>query len=134
MGDFNINLINVDKHIGTHDFLDIIYENTLFPAITKPTRVTINSATLIDNIFIPIENEETLQGILYTDISDHFPVFVIDYSNECSSEPPLLYKRVFSDTNNTITKIFLRDPCLMVFFSCFVYEQQGKDGLQDEKR
>ena len=101
MGDFNINLINVDKHIGTHDFLDIIYENTLFPAITKPTRVTINSATLIDNIFIPIENEETLQGILYTDISDHFPVFVIDYSNECSSEPPLLYKRVFSDTNKS---------------------------------
>merc|ERR1712004_28510 len=97
----NINLINVDKHIGTHDFLDIIYENTLFPAITKPTRVTINSATLIDNIFIPIENEETLQRILYTDISDHFPVFVIDYSNECSSEPPLLYKRVFSDTNKS---------------------------------
>ena len=101
MGDFNINLINVDKHIGTHDFLDIIYENTLFPAITKPTRVTFNSATLIDNIFIPIENDETIQGILYTDISDHFPVFVIDHSNKCSSEPPVQYKRMFNDKNKS---------------------------------
>ena len=82
LGDFNINLLNVDKHQSSQDFIDLMYSYSLFPNITKPTRVTGQTATLIDNIFSSdIGNQDIFNGILYTDITDHFPVFHIDYSS-----------------------------------------------------
>ena len=51
--------------------------NSLYPtcSITKPTRITSNSATLIDNIFTNSKSYQT-SGIIITDISDHLPVFI----------------------------------------------------------
>jgi len=43
--------------------------------IDKPTRVTTRTSTLIDNIFCNILNSKITPGILYNDITDHFPVF-----------------------------------------------------------
>ena len=51
MGDYNINLLNSDTHSPTGHFLDLMYSNMLFPLLTRPTRVTAHSATLIDKIF-----------------------------------------------------------------------------------
>ena len=51
MGDFNLNLLNDHSHQRTGEFLDIMYSNMFFPLITRPTRITSSSATLIDNIF-----------------------------------------------------------------------------------
>ena len=48
LGDYNINLLNVDTHTSTADFND---SNGFIPLITRPTRVTQSTATLIDNIF-----------------------------------------------------------------------------------
>ena len=65
----------------SQDFADVTFPHFVFPTITKPTRVTNTSATFIDNIFYNnyVENTRSLIGTLYTDISDHFPVFHIDY-------------------------------------------------------
>ena len=65
----------------------------MFPLITKPARVTKDTATLIDHIFT--NNFETdskhVQGILCTSISDHFAMFHItgnvSKSSLCDSEP-----------------------------------------------
>jgi hypothetical protein len=54
MGDFNMNLLNYQSHNQTNEFLDIMYSNMFFPLITRPTRITSHTATLIDNIFIYI--------------------------------------------------------------------------------
>lgn len=43
------------------------------PLITKPTRETKSTATLMDNIFTNIANKTGHQS----DISDHFPIFTI---------------------------------------------------------
>ena len=51
MGDLNIDLFKTEEHRQTSNFLDIMYSHSLFPLITKPTRETGNSATLIDHIF-----------------------------------------------------------------------------------
>ena len=47
------------------------------PTITLPTRISENSATLIDNIFINFHNSQInyVSGTLILDISDHFPSF-----------------------------------------------------------
>ena len=47
------------------------------PTISKPTRITNYSATLIDNIITNIHEYPIKSGILYNDISDHFTIFNI---------------------------------------------------------
>ena len=46
------------------------------PIITKPSRITNQTATLIDNIFIKQPNG-FVSGILISDISDNFPLFIL---------------------------------------------------------
>ena len=46
MGDFKINLMNYQSHNVTGEFIDMMYSNTFFPFITRPTRITFHSATL----------------------------------------------------------------------------------------
>ena len=61
----------------------------LLPYILHPTRVTDHSATIIDNIFSTNCEYDTVSGNLLSQISDHFPQFLIiknasvDYRN-CS--------------------------------------------------
>ena len=68
--------------------------------ITKPTRITENSATLIDNIFTN-DFKDTLnhyQGILYNDMSDHFPVYHLDkYQETNNSSEKYVWKRKIND-------------------------------------
>ena len=80
LGDFNINLLNTDVHLPSREFLDLLFSLSFMPLINKPARVKSNSATLIDNIFVNHSSQslDSFQGIFYTDISDHFPIFYID--------------------------------------------------------
>ena len=77
LGDYNINILNYATHSATADFVDSLFSYEFLLLISRPTRVTTSSATLIDNIFTNNFNHSTAssQGILVTDISDHFPIF-----------------------------------------------------------
>ena len=50
-GDFNIDLLKNGEHAGTTKCIDAMYGIGLYPLIDKPSRITQNSATLIDTIF-----------------------------------------------------------------------------------
>ena len=81
MGDYNINLLKNEIHKETGQFLDMMYANSFVPLINRPTRITEFSSTIIDNIFcnnLDVYREQ-IPGILYTDLSDHFPVFVLNF-------------------------------------------------------
>ena len=82
MGDFNINILDSEKHLPTANFIELMYSNSLFPLISKPTRITQNTATLIDNVFCNDIKTEKFNGILFTELSDHFPVFTINYKTQ----------------------------------------------------
>ena len=60
----------------------------LYPAITLPTRLTDNSATLIDNVFTNINgNSQFLSVILISNMSDHFPYFYsFKYNNDFKAD------------------------------------------------
>ena len=48
----------------------------MLPTITKPTRITHNTATLIDNMYVKLKDHSNIySGIIQTHISDHLPVF-----------------------------------------------------------
>ena len=50
LGDFNIDLLKAESNSIVRQFINIMYSFSYIPLITKPTRVTDDSATLIDNI------------------------------------------------------------------------------------
>ena len=62
-----------------------------FPLITRPSRITSHTATLIDNIFVNNFFERSRSGLIFTDISDHLPVFSIHSNttllNRCRQDP-----------------------------------------------
>ena len=80
---------------------DLLYSHSLLPCITKPTRVTAKSASLIDNIFCNgvLYDDHAFTGILYTDISDHFPVFYFDGTSQTKNPSLYFKKRTFSEQN-----------------------------------
>ena len=70
-----------------------MFSHSLIPFINKPNRVTANSATIIDNIYSNEIRNDQLSGILHTDISDHFPIFIIDCSCTTYDQPQDIVKR-----------------------------------------
>ena len=49
--------------------------------ITKPTRITAHSATLIDNIFTKNTTVSSKNGLIISNISDHLPIFSIVFGD-----------------------------------------------------
>lgn len=96
-GDFNVDLLkSYEKNV--FDFINLMFSFSLFPLISKPTRVTSTSATLIDNIWTSQPEENISNYIIQTDISDHFPVISqckIEYS---TYKPQLIRKRLITET------------------------------------
>ena len=58
----------------------------LLPHILHPTRVTDHSATIIDNIFSNNVESDTVSGNILSQITDHFPQFLIikNIAMDCS--------------------------------------------------
>ena len=82
MGDFNFNLSNNESHASqANSLIAFLLSFMLIPLISKPLRITANSATLIDNMFTNDSAHYLKCGLLFTDISDHFPVFAISDQN-----------------------------------------------------
>lgn len=52
----------------------MLYSHNLLPVITKPTRITSHTATLIDDIYTHSVNR-LISGVMPVDISDHLPIF-----------------------------------------------------------
>ena len=75
--DHNLDLVKHDIHPLTNDFIELNLEKQLLPTISKPTRVTRNTATLIDNIMIGRKFQTNYESMIaISDISDHFPCIV----------------------------------------------------------
>ena len=75
----NLNLINHQCHQSTSEFLDLLYSNMFYPLITRPTRITSHTATLIDNIFTNNLNNNAFNGLcsLTSQITFLFSPFLV---------------------------------------------------------
>ena len=101
IGEFNTNLLNHDSHGLTGDFYDLMTSNSFLPLISRPTRITATSATLIDNVFTNyLENcNESFQGLLVTDVTDHYPVFHSNCQITSQESDVFIIKRSYSVKN-----------------------------------
>ena len=75
--DHNLDFLKSNNHRQTQKFIEANLDLNYLPCITRPTRITKSTATLIDNIFI----SQYLHGrqdsiILIEDLSDHLPSLI----------------------------------------------------------
>ena len=75
LGDLNLHTTGCNQHPHAKDYLNILSSNAAFPLITKPTRISSTSSTLLDHIITNITQNTLLFGILRSDLSDHFSTF-----------------------------------------------------------
>lgn len=76
--DHNMDLMKCHLNAATQRFVDVNLNENLSITITKPTRITKTTATLLDNIISThalAENSESC--ILISDLSDHLPCLLI---------------------------------------------------------
>ena len=76
--DHNLDLLKSARHNVTQEFIECNAKYELTPTITRPTRITRHSATLIDNIFVSNNFLGKYQStIIVDDLSDHLPCVTI---------------------------------------------------------
>lgn len=80
--DQNLDLLKLNYHNNTMKFFESNLGNNVIPTIYKPTRVTHNSATLIDNIYIDAQLSADVRSfIVKSDISDHYMCLTLIFDN-----------------------------------------------------
>ena len=87
--------------IYTAQFVDMMSSSGFLPLITRPTKVTATSATLIDNIFTNYLEDigHSIQGLFITYVSDHFPIFHVSRGMQMSDVDTHICRRLYSLRN-----------------------------------
>lgn len=73
--DFNIDLLKINGHNDSNSFHNCLVSHHSLPTITRPTRITPDTRTLIDNIFSNAWSKLIEASIIISDISDHLPIY-----------------------------------------------------------
>ena len=96
--DHNLDLMKYDTHDPTKEFIELNLDMNLIPTITKPTRITRTSATLLDNIIVGKNFHNFTANIAISDISDHLPVVMNSFQPRLYKKKPLsMTTRVLND-------------------------------------
>ena len=92
--DKNFDYLKINSYKPSTDLLHLYLAANTIPTITKPTRITHTSATLIDNIYVRNTTPFVHSGILFSDISDHLPIFCLIGKQTPSKtrNEPLIFK------------------------------------------
>jgi len=121
-GDFNINLLEIDS-INDNAAINLLTSMnalSLLPTISIPTRNTDTSNTLIDNFFTNIPTD-FLSGCLYSDVSDHLPIFLIQKNcikNERNDKPVKIEYRLVNDLTIANFAQVIRDNNFSSIYNC----------------
>ena len=101
LGDINLDLLKYSKCNQVTSYVDLLFSFGLLQIITKPTRCTPRSATLIDHIITNAINSDLQSKIIISHISDHFPIFHCIKSITPIQPPKFTETRNFSKSNLT---------------------------------
>ena len=97
MGDFNINLLDYNNSAPIENFLNQMISRNFFSVITRATRVTPISSTLIDNIFCNRIDNIGETSVITTNISDQFPIFLKERTPSLTEDIATINYIIFSD-------------------------------------
>ena len=90
--DHNLDLLKGQTHQPTRQFINKTNNLNLLPTITRPSRITSHSATLIDNIYVSEELHHNFESvILLNDMSDHLQLINMLRQMRLLNKTPLTF-------------------------------------------
>ena len=95
-GDFNFDLLKIDTDHIAQKFFNLLCSYGFQPHIFQPTRVTENTATVIDNIFSNNFHDEMVSGNILLTLSEHFSQFVSVKREKIDLKKVNIYQRDYS--------------------------------------
>ena len=106
-GDYNINLLQINERLKFSEFFDNMLSRSLYPKITFPTRIGTQSCTLIDNIYCKLTDKtvNTDAGIIFSNISDHFPNFISIKTKIKAKKTTTKYVKQKTNTPEALNKL-----------------------------
>ena len=124
--DHNLDLLKQSVHSKTQEFLECILDHNLLPTITKPTRISKTSATLIDNILISKKLQPNYESlIIVDDLSDHLPCLVKLKNFKPTGTKNFILKRVL---NNKAVKN-IKEDLLKIDWSMKMKDKPASDSF-----
>ena len=104
VGDMNYNILNVDHHGLTEEYYNLLTTLMYKQMITRPTRITDTTSTLIDHIWHNDTNmgcttTNCTPGIIYNGMSDHLPIFMLHKTNKLQNTRIKVTYRQFTTEN-----------------------------------
>ena len=106
-GDFNIDLIKHETQIFSQNLIDLTTRHGLAQTISRPTRITDTSATLIDHVYTNMISKVVTTSVLTLDLTDHLATSItvsLDSNYDCSKWHEV--GRIYSKENRNEYRIF----------------------------
>ena len=98
-GDINLDLLKISENKFISQYIDNLCSFGFLQIVTKPTKITENSATLIDHILTNSSNKVFESLLLLWKISDHLPLIHNISFKKGKIKPPIVKSRNFSQAN-----------------------------------
>ena len=100
MGDVNVNMLNYDSCNHAQQLFNSLTQQSLIPVISRPTRITHHSMTLIDHIYTNSLLSFKASGIILDPFADHLGVYITIHTSKMLKVPVERYTTSnFSDSN-----------------------------------
>ena len=112
-------------HKHTTDFIESMISKGYLPLITKPTRVTTYSATLIDHLYSNATSQNYDSGIIISDVADHFGTFYASRKYSGKNLPTYTRTRQMKQVNisnfKQLLSSVLSDECPNSAYNTFLH-------------
>jgi len=99
LGDLNLDVLQIDSSNTVSDYINLLFSYGLLQVITKPTRCTDHSATIIDHVITNTILTNYNSYIITSGVSDHFPVVFFPQEPKPHVAKKAVYSRDFSEPN-----------------------------------
>ena len=80
-GDNNVDLLSHETYEPAQNLVNIFSQNGFVQVISRPTRITNHTATLIDHIFVNSPHSITKSGVITNPVADHLAPYVTLLTN-----------------------------------------------------
>ena len=119
VGDFNQDLIRYDQDVNSQNLVDYASNHGFIQIVSRPTRITDHSATLLDHVYTNSLDNTISCNIITHDISDHLAIhtkIALDTSKKNTFQSRNVNNnrqntdyRVFNEANNAIFQRLIDD-------------------------
>ena len=80
-GDNNVDLLSHETYVPAQNLVNTFSQNGFVPVISRPTRITDHTATLIDHIFVNSPQFITKTGVITDPVADHLAPYATLLTN-----------------------------------------------------